>query len=223
MCQKGKIGICNNPGKENAECEYIEDAEVKLMILNSKDCFNCDIRRVLSILNDFFPNIETESIGFETEEGKETANKYGITALPAYILNSSLAETHNYPKFFNAFNKIGSSYVMKTTVANSNYYLNREEISNKLDLFLKTGQVSSSKAEENLKEFLETFDGKVDFEKHDADSEIAKELGINTFPTFLVNNKIKFGGVQPADRLRENFCQVNSVTPCALGLSKSLV
>ena len=221
--REGSIGVCNNPGKENAECEYIEDMEVKLMVLNNKNCFNCDTGRVLSILNSFFPNIKTENIDFETEKGKEVANKYNIIALPAYILNSSLAETHNYPKFLIAFNKVGSSYVMKTTVANSNYYLNREEITNKLDLFLKPGEVSSSKAEENLKEFLEAFDGKVDFKKHNAESEIVKELGINTFPAFLINNNIKFGGVQDADKIRKNFCQVNSVTPCALGLSKSLV
>jgi len=70
---------------------------------------------------------------------------------------------------------------------------------------------------------LELFKGNVDFEKYNADSKIVKELGINTFPTFLINNIIKFGGVQSADKIRENYCKVNSVTPCALGLSKSLV
>jgi len=221
--REGSIGICNNPGKENAECEYIEDMEIKLTVLHNKDCFNCDTGRVLSILNSFFPSIDTVNIDFETEEGKEAIIRYKIIALPAYILNSSIVEAYNYPKFFNAFNKVGSSYVMKTTVANSNYYLDREEISNKLDIFLKTGVVSSSKAEDNLKEFLEAFDGQVDFEKYNADSKIVKELGINTFPTFLINNKIKFGGVQAADKIRDNFCQVNSVTPCAFSLSKSLI
>jgi glutaredoxin-related protein len=112
---------------------------------------------------------------------------------------------------------------MKNTVANANYYVEREEIPNKLDLFFSQGQTASTKAEENLKEFLEVFDSEVEFEKHNEDSEIVKELGINTFPAFLVNNKIKFGGVQPADKIRENFCQLNSVTECASGLTKSLV
>ena len=89
-------------------------------------------------------------------------------------------------------------------------------------MFLQSGQEASSKAEENLKEFLETFDNIV-FEKHNTNSQIVKELGINTFPAFLINNKIKFGGVQSADKIRGNFCQLNKVTECALGLSKSLV
>lgn len=223
-CEKeGSIGTCMDPGTEDSECTYIEDVKVELMVLNSNNCFNCETGRILSILNGFFPNIQTKNVDFETEEGKGIADEYGITALPAYILNSSLQEARDYYKFYNAFNKVEDSFVMKNTVSNANYYLNREEIPNKLDLFLKPGQSASLKAEENLEEFLEVFDGIVILEKHDSDSEIVEELGINIFPAFLVNNKIKFSGVQAADKIRENFCQVNSVTPCALGLSKSLV
>ena len=70
---------------------------------------------------------------------------------------------------------------------------------------------------------MEAFDGKVDFEKHDADAGLAKQLGINTFPTFLVNNKVKFGGVQSADKIKENFCAMNMLEECSLELTKSLV
>ncbi len=219
--KEGKIGICINPGKENAECEYIEDVKIKLTILNSKECFNCNSGRVISILNGFYPNLDIEMIDFETEQGKETAEKFNIYALPAYIFNSSFEEAYNYDKLSSSFNEAYDSFVMKNTVANANYYIGREEIPKKLDLFLMQDQAASLKAEENLKEFLETFD--VDFEKHAANDEIAKELGINTFPTFLVNNKIKFSGVQPADKIKENFCYVNKLDECSLELSKSLV
>jgi len=143
--------------------------------------------------------------------------------LPGYIFDSNFAEAYNYNKLSNAFKEVKSSFVMKNVVANANYYFEREEIPNKLDLFLQQGQEASSKAEENLKEFLDAFDGKVVFEKHYANDKIVKDLGINTFPTFLISNKIKFSGVQPADKIRENFCQLNKVAECALGFSKSLV
>jgi len=223
-CKKeGSIGICNNPGQEDAECEYIVDVEIKLTILNSDNCFNCKTSRILSILNGFYPNINVENIDFESEEGKEIKEKLQITALPAYIFNSSFKESYNYNKFSRSFNEARGSFVMKNTVANSNYYLEREEIPNKLDLIVKPNQTASLKAEENLKVFLDVFEGNVNFTKHDEDSSIVKELGINTFPTFLINNKIKFGGVRSADKIRENFCKLNSITPCVLGLSKSLV
>jgi protein-disulfide isomerase len=112
---------------------------------------------------------------------------------------------------------------MKSTVANSNYYTGRVEIANKLDLFVKQNQTASTKAEENLQEFLEAFDGKVIFEKYDENSAIVKELGINSFPAFLINNKIKFSGVQSADKIKENFCQMNELDECGLELTESLV
>jgi len=112
---------------------------------------------------------------------------------------------------------------MKNVVANANYYFQRKEILNKLDLLFQEEQVASVRAEENLQEFLVAFGENVVFEKHNIDSKLVKELGINTFPTFLVNNRIKFSGVQPSDTIRENFCQLNPMADCALGLSKSLV
>lgn len=221
--KEGHIGTCNNPGEENAECEYVKDIEIKLMVLNNKNCFNCDTGRVLSILNGFFPNIDIDHVDFETEKGKEIAESFDIIALPAYILNSSLSESPNYYKFFNAFDKVSSEYVMKNTVANSNYYIERAEIMNKLDLFVQSGQSASSMVEENLQEFLEAFEGNVVFETHNTNSQIVKELGINSFPAFLVNNKVKFSGVQPADKIKDNFCEMNQHDECDLELSKSLV
>lgn len=224
-CSKtGSIGTCKNPGKENAKCEYIDDTKVKLTILNSNDCLNCGTE-TLSRIKTFFPNLDIKNIDLDTEEGNELITKFGINVLPAYILNSSLKEAYNYDIFSAPFNEVNGNFIMKNTAANPKYYLNRDEIPNKLDLFVKQGHNASSKAEKNLKEFLEAFDGKVKFEKHNEDDEIVKELGLNKriFPVFLVNNKIKFDGVQPADKIRQNFCWLNSAAECALGLSKSLV
>ena len=223
-CKKeGSIGTCNNPGTKDAECAYAEDVEVKLIVLNDHSCFNCDTGRVLSILNGFFPNLEIESIDIETDEGKEVADKFDIDALPAYILNSSLQQASNYHKFFSAFNNVRNSFVMKNTVANSNFYIEGEEIPGKLDLIVQQNQAASLEAEKNLQEFLGAFKGEVNFEKHNEKSALAKELGINTFPVFLVNNKIKFSGVQAADVIKENFCRMNKLQECGLELSKSLI
>ena len=221
--EEGKIGVCKNPGEENAECEYIEDVKIKLTVLNNENCFNCDTSRVLTIIKTFYPNLDIENIDFETEEAKELIENYNIKALPAYILDSNFKDAHNYEKLSSSFNEVNGSFVMKNTVANANYYIERIEIENKLDLFIKEDHVASSQAEDNLQEFLDAFGDNVVFEKYNEDAEIVKELGINTFPTFLINNKIKFSGVQPADTIKENFCQMNMLDECSLELSKSLV
>lgn len=221
--KEGAIGTCKNPGKENSKCGYIKDAQVKLIILNVNNCFNCESGRVLSILTGFFPNLEIENVDFETENGKQAAKTFSVAALPAYILNSSLKETRNYDKFSNAFNEINGNFVVKNGVSNANYYTERQEVPNKLDLFVKPGQAASLKAEENLKEFLKAFDGKVIFEKHKEGSKIVGEFEISTFPSFVVNNKIRFSGVQPASKIRENFCSMNNLPECNLEFSNSLI
>jgi hypothetical protein len=219
---QGKIGICKNPGLESSECTYLDDVEVSLTVLNSNDCFNCDTGRVLSILDGLFPNLKTENTWLETEEGQKMAENLGINAFPAYIFDSRVVEAHNYDKFSSAFTELNGNFVLKSTVANANYFA-RQEIPNKVDLILQPGQQASVTAERNFEEFLEAFDGKVDFEKHDSSSLIAGELGLNSFPAFLINNKIKIGGVQSADQIKDNFCQVNQLEECDLELSRSLV
>jgi len=219
--QEGSIGTCSNPGQDSSECKYLEDTSIKLTILNN-NCFNCDTGRVLSILNGFFLNIEAENIDIESAEGLNIIANLGINALPAYIFNSSLEDAHNYDILSSSFNKINDNFVTKNTVANSNFYLDREEIPNKLDLIIKQGQTASSKAEENLQEFLDLFEDVV-FEKHTIDTKIVNELGINSFPVFLVNNKVKFSGVQSADKIKDNFCEMNELDECEQELTKSLI
>ena len=217
-----KNGICSDPGTEDSKCQY-NDAKTKLTILNSKECFNCKTERVLKIINDFFPNIDINNADIESEEGKKIVDDYSVEALPAYIFNSSISEESNFDKFSSAFSKKNGNFVMKNSVSNSNYYFKREQMQNKLYLFFKSGQEASLQAEKNAKEFLNAFKGKIVFEKYDSNSNIAKELGINTYPTFLINNQIKFSGVQAADTIKENFCQLNKLEECNLELSKSLV
>jgi len=88
--KEGSIGTCKHSGTENAECEYIEDIKVKLTILNSDDCFNCQTKTKLSIIKSFFPNLDINNVDLDTQEGNDLITKFGIDVLPAYILNSSL-------------------------------------------------------------------------------------------------------------------------------------
>ncbi len=221
--EKRKIGSCLNPGKENAECSFIDDIEVKLSIINTEECFNCETGRIISILEGFYPNLDIDAIDYDTAGGRVLADRFNINALPAYILNSSLSEAYNYDKFSTAFNKISDNFVMKDSVSNANYYIERKEIPNRLDLLVQDNQEASARAETNLRQFLDAFDGKVTFSKHNSDSALARELGLKSFPAFLVNNRNKFGGVQAADTIKENFCRMNELQECNPELSKSLI
>lgn len=55
-----------------------------------------------------------------------------------------------------------------------------------------------------------------------ANTKLQNSLGIQV-PSFLINNRMKVGGVQAADMLREQFCSMNDATACSNELKKSLV
>lgn len=218
---KGSLSGEVKKSETNNKNPSLGSKEIELTVINT-GCFNCDTGRVLSILKDFFPNFYVTKLDYNSKEGQELAKRFNLNVLPAYVFDSGITKEQNWNKIYASFNEVNGNFVMKNTVANANYYIGREEMSNKLDLFSKEDQAASSTAEENLKEFLDVFGEKIIFEKHGAEDKLVKELEINSFPAFLVNNKIKFSGVQSANKIKENFCQLNDLKECDNELNKEL-
>jgi hypothetical protein len=220
--QSGSFGKCSNPGTEASRCVYFQDSAISVTLLNARECFNCDKDRLVGIIHNYFPNSKIDEIQVSTEEGQELIKKYKVSSVPAFIFNQSIIDARNYNSFSSAFIEFNGSLIMKSSVANSNYYLSREEEKNRLDIIVKPGQEASESAEVNLQEFLSIFTG-VKFNKHLSSSEFAKGLEINSFPTFLVNNKVKFSGVHSAEKIKENFCAMNDQSGCNTELTTILV
>lgn len=216
-----KSNIKSNEAKEAKSAGVAIKANV--LILNDRsNCFNCDTQRVLGILDGWFGAVNAEEIEHATQKGRELAEKFGIEALPAYILDGSIEKSKNYGQIKQAFIKKDNSYILSESAAGSTFYLRREPMPNKLDLFVISGDSISAKAESNLNEFLDAF-REVKFDKHTSEEELTKELRIKNFPAFLINNRVKFSGVNTAETIKDNFCKMNKLEGCEKSLSKSLV
>ena len=220
--QEGKEGKCLHTATKEAKCEFEEMQKTNVLVLNDrKSCFNCGTERVLSILESWFGELNAKEINYNTETGKVLAESINVSLLPAYVLDENITEKEAFEQFKRAFVKRDGMYVLSEDAAGSTFYFRRENIPNKLDLFVKQGDSASAKAEKNLQGFLDRFKD-VKFEKHLSDSELAQELGIKNFPAFLINSKVKFSGVQTADTIKVNFCSLNKADACNETLSKSL-
>ena len=215
--------VCINPGTKNAKCEIPQAAKTKVTVLNArKECFNCDTQRILSLLESRFGTLDSREINYDASEGKSLADKYGVNILPAYILDGKIANSSSFEQLRQIFVKKSDAYTLKDDAAGATFYFRRENIPNKLDFFAKANDGASAKAEKNLQEFLNTFKN-VQFEKHLQGDNLTTELNIRTFPAFLINNQIKFSGVQTADVIKNNYCTMNKVDECQKSLSKNLV
>ncbi|MBI2659085.1 hypothetical protein HYX05_03240 [Candidatus Woesearchaeota archaeon] len=221
--QEGKEGFCINPAAKDAKCEFKDIPKLNVIVLNDrKSCFNCDTQRVLSILESWLGALNAKEISYSTAEGRNIAEKFGANSLPMYILEENITQKQNFEQFKRVFAKKEGYYLLNENTAGSSFYFKRESIPNRLDLFVIQDDKSSISAETNLKEFLDAF-GEVKFGKHLPDDKLTLELGIKAFPTFLINNQVKFSGVQSADTIKENFCKLNKLKECEKSLSKSLV
>ena len=194
-----------------------------VVVLNGRDeCFNCDTQRVLSILESWFGLLNVKEIDYRTQEGKNLIEEINAEVFPVYILDENIKGKTAFEKLKQTFTKKDNSYVLNYNAAAPAFYFKRENIPNRLDLFVIENDASSVKAESNLKEFLDNFKN-IKFDKHFSDDQLAKELEIKTFPTFLVNNRVKFAGIQSAETIKNNFCSLNRLEECKKTLSKNLV
>lgn len=221
--QNSKQGACLEPGTKSAKCQYPEIKKTKVTVLNGrKDCFNCGTERVLAILESWFGSLDIIETDYNTAQGKEIADRFEIMTLPAYIFDSDITNKTMYNKVKQTFINKNGNYILSDNAAASTFYFRRENIPSRLDFFVKEGDSSSIAAEKNLKEFLGAFPD-IKFEKHSSESAFAKELGIRAFPAFLVNNMVKFSGLQAAETIKDNFCRLNKLKECEKELPNNLI
>lgn len=214
-------------GSQNDEAKPVKIPEAQvsrtnvLVINDRQNCFNCDTQRVLGILEGWFGSLNATEISYNSEQGRKLAEKYSARLLPLYILDENVTKKTEFEKFRQAFSRRNGSYVLNEDASGSAFYFRRENVPNKLDLFVKDDD-SGAKAENNLKEFLDEFE-EAQFEKHLSNDNLARELGIRSFPTFLVNNRVKFSGIQTPETIKNNFCRLNKLPQCNASLSRNLI
>lgn len=222
---QNKIGICLNPNTTEAKCEFKEDKQISLTIINDRDCISCDTTRMFQIIKKLFPSVEKKEIDYNSEEGNKLITQLNIEALPSYIFGSEIVDALNFDKFKRALIKKEDKFIINSAASGSNYYFKRKEIKNRLDLFVLPS--TSPNVEDNVQEVLELFGDKINYSIHPVSDEkeekkLNNELGITTYPSFLVNNQLKFTGIQPSELIKNKFCEFNKLPECETKLSESL-
>lgn len=220
--QEGMVGICSSPGTKEAKCEFKQDIKTNLIVINDKNCKLCDSSNMKTITKEIFPNVKIKEIDYEETEAKKLINQFNINALPAYLFDSNVSKAINFNDFKTALIKKKNNYLITNTASGVNYYFKRPLIKNKLDLYILPE--TTEKIEANIQEVSDLFRDKINFTKHivtERQKEILeKELAINTYPAFLLNNQLTFRGILPANIIKEKICQVNYFEECKKELSK---
>ncbi len=181
--EAGKVGVCENPGKKDAKCTYKDDAHVTMVVLNSKDCTNCDTTQIVSVLKGIFLNMDVKNVEASSDNGKKLIAKYGLEKAPSFIFSKGLVDTYAWKqnaRLQMAFRKVGDDYVMIDEASGATFILDpkkREEMQKKIgvtlgdnrpqiDFYVMSFCPFGNIAEEGIEPVYRLLKDKADFNPH---------------------------------------------------------
>ncbi|MBW3011204.1 thioredoxin domain-containing protein [Candidatus Woesearchaeota archaeon] len=98
------------------------DPEIKLTVINDKDCAMCDTSRVLeTIEGQLFPTAEVTEL--DVTEAKNLIKELKINALPAYVFDSKIKEAANYGLVQEAMIDLGDKVMIHPASVEAALYL----------------------------------------------------------------------------------------------------
>ncbi len=154
-CKKeGMVSGCLNPGKPEAACQYKEAPEVGLTVINKPDCRTCNPEGVIASLKKEFPGLKVKYLNFPGKDAGKIIGELGLNYLPAYLLDKKNVNKESLPdKLKQDLEPKGEYYWVNINFSGIGYFLHRQNIADRLDVFLSlfnkdTGQILS-----NIKEF----------------------------------------------------------------------
>jgi hypothetical protein len=95
-----------------------------LVILNDKNCQECDTRSAESVIEKLFPDITKSYIDYNDREGKTVYTKLGIDYMPAYIFKQSIEQTDTWKNnegIRGSFDRRGEYWLLKPDQTDSKW------------------------------------------------------------------------------------------------------
>lgn len=91
---------------------YNEPA-VGVSIINDDTCEKCDVSEVLVWMRRILPTVSTKKVAYDSKEGKELIEKFGVKTLPAFVFDDSISKTDFFAQAKMLFDQKDSNYVLK--------------------------------------------------------------------------------------------------------------
>jgi 5'-nucleotidase len=149
----GMAGSCQNPGTINAACQYVKANKVSLSVITPQTCKVCNTERTIGILKKVYPGLEVSYLYYPGDKAQDFIHNFGITYLPAYFLGKEADKENAFADFKQNLELKGDYYMLKPQIAGIAYFLSRQKIDQKLDLFASLYGKDTAVLLERLKEF----------------------------------------------------------------------
>jgi len=218
---EGVLGICRDAGKADARCVATDDVAVFITILNDPGCSLCDASRMRRVISQLLPGAVFEEVAISSGGGEALAETNGITSLPAFIVNKSVADAHRFEGMKSTLSAVESGYLISPAASGAAYHFTRQAIPGKIEVFLLSGQPNSALAKASAQDVAELIPETSITVRTVSAADGFLDLPVTTFPFYLINNLYTVTGFQSPEMLKEKFCLVNDFGGCSEKLSES--
>lgn len=153
-CKKeGSSGVCQDAGTLNSRCAFNQAAKVKLLIITPKLCTICDTQKTVNYLKTQFPGLVVSYLYYPDAKADKMLNDFQIKGLPAYFLGKEIEKEKGFNELQKNLEIKGDFYMLKPQFSGIAYFLTRQRIKGKLDLFISLYDKDSAALLEMIEEF----------------------------------------------------------------------
>lgn len=162
--KSGLVAKCLNPGTKDAKCAFDKPKEVSLVVIAPSGCRTCNTQEAVLRLKAFMPLLKASFLDAASPQAKNIIATYKITMLPAYLLSKDVSGESVFPDLSKALEEKKEHYLISPSFIGVSYFLGREKVPGRLDLFISTQDKVGLKILEPLRNVLKG--SKIDFHIH---------------------------------------------------------
>jgi hypothetical protein len=152
--REGSTGACQDPGTNKSRCVFARAQEIPLTIIAPKVCKVCDTADVIKFLKNKLPGLSVSYSYYPGDKAKEMVDSLKIKGLPAYVFDKTIEGEKNFNELNkDLLNKEGGYYIVRPAFTGISYFLGRQKLKGKLDVFISLYDKNMAKVIRVIKDF----------------------------------------------------------------------
>lgn len=132
---------------------YAKADNVSLLIIQPKGCVTCDTETAVKFLKRELPGLSISYLYYPDKKADSLVRNLGILGLPAYLLGKEVEKAKNFAALKRNLQLKGDFYILRPQFSGFSYFVGRQKLKGKLDLFISLYDKESPKLLEAVKEF----------------------------------------------------------------------
>ena len=126
---------CENAATVQAKCTYVPQSTINVTVIRPISCRTCHVEGVIGALQKVFGSITVSFLSEDDPKALAAIKEFKMTMLPAYLLDKKAEENEAFPIFKSSVDEGASGYMLKPGSAGVSYFIGRDIISKRLDIF----------------------------------------------------------------------------------------